>query len=123
MTVRVPRIALLAILALSSCGTLDSTVDRAGDRTEAVVTHAVTEIRSLKTETLTEVRNTIEEVTPKVVDQVLNTEAVAFLIVTFTFLLALVVIVALLLLLGAARTAYKRWQHTLDCSARPQNKR
>lgn len=127
------RIALLALLTLSSCGTLDSAVDHAGDRTERVVTHTTGEVRKLKnelkqdiselkTETLTEVRETVEEMVPKAVDQVLNTEAVAFLIVTVTFLLGLVVVVALILLLGAVRTLYKRMRHSRDCSARQQSR-
>lgn len=118
---------------LSSCGTLDGTIDRGGIVLEDLVTHTTQELgklktealreikeqmSDLKTETLREVKETIEEVTPQVIEDVMNSESVAFLIVSVTFLLGLVVVVALLLLLGAARTAYRRWQHPKDCSLR-----
>lgn len=115
---RLPRIALLALLTLNSCGALDGTVDHAADRTEALVSHTVDEVRSLKTETLQEVRTTLNEVVPEVVDKavakVLGNEAIAFLIVSVTFLLGLVVLVALYLLVGSVRTWWKG-KRRLDC--------
>lgn len=129
--------ALLLALTLSSCAALEGTVDHAADRTERLVTHTTEEIRALKTEvlaetkeaiselkteTLREVQDTVEEMTPRLVDQVLNTESVAFLIVAVTGLLGLVVVVALILLLGAARTTYRRLRHPKGCSARPQDR-
>jgi hypothetical protein len=119
--VRSPRLALIALLTLSSCGALDGAVDHAAERTEALVVRTAEEIDRLKdeiiidiggikTEIIEEVGNKIEEVAPVVVDTALNTEAVAFLIVAVTFLLGLVVIVALVLLLGATRALYAKWR-------------
>lgn len=118
---RSPRLALIALLTLSSCGALDGAVDHAAERTEALVVRTAEEIDRLKdeiiidiggikTEIIEEVGNKIEEVAPVVVDTALNTEAVAFLIVAVTFLLGLVVIVALVLLLGATRALYAKWR-------------
>lgn len=125
-------ILLSATLALSSCGALNSTIDKGVDGGKELVTHATEEIgrlktevleevSQLKTEVLEEVKATVEEVMPKVVETVLNADGVAFLIVTVTGLLGLVVLVALLLLLGAFRTAYRRWQHPRNCPARSQD--
>ena len=117
------NLTLCATLGLSSCGTLDGTVDRTGVVLEAVVTHTTQElgtlkteaikefkqeISELKTEILRETRETIEEMTPKLVESFLNAEAVAFLIVSLTGLLGFVVVIAGLLLLGAARALWKR---------------
>ncbi len=125
-------LTLCATLGLSSCGTLDGTIDHGGIVLEDVVTHTTQELGKLKTETLKEVKKeiselktevlqevqeTIKEVTPQVIEDVMNSDSVAFLIVSVTFLLGLVVIVALLLLLGAARAIYKRWRHPKDCPA------
>lgn len=112
--------ALTAIILITSCAGLIETVDQAGDRGEALITHTteeigklktetLAEVSQLKTETLTEVKSTIEEITPKLIESVLNTDAVAFLIVATTSLLGVVVIVSLVLLLGAARALFKRW--------------
>lgn len=106
------KLMLICLLGLASCAALEETVDHAADRTERLVTHTTQEIGKLKTETLKEVKDTVEEVVPRVVDQaverILGDEAVAFLIVTFTGLLGLVVVVALILLLGTARAWWKR---------------
>ena len=127
------NLTLCATLGLSSCGALDGTLDKGGIVGRDLVTHTTTELgklktetlkevkselSELKTETLREVRETIKEVTPQVVEDIMNSDAVAFLIVSVTLLGGLVVVVALLLLLGAARSAYKRWQHPRGCSAR-----
>jgi len=120
---------LSVTLILSSCGAVEGAIDHAGNRTEQIVTHAtgeigklktevLEEISILKTETLKEVRETVEEMMPQVVQSILNADAVAFTIVSIVVLGGLVVLIALLLLLGAARTAYKRWQHPQGCSAR-----
>ena len=116
-------LAICATLALSSCQALDNTIDHAGDRTEKLVTHTTQEIRGLKdelkedlsklkTEALSEVRTTIEEMTPVVVeravDKALNAEAVAFMIVSLTGLIGLVVVVAVLIILGFFRALWKR---------------
>lgn len=125
--------SLVLLTTLSSCGTFDSTVDRAGDRTEKLITHTTEELRGLKTEVLQEttealselktevleeVRITIEDMMPRLIETALNADAVAFLIVSVVGLLGLVVTVALILLLGAIWTSYKRWQHPKDCSSR-----
>ncbi len=99
---------LCATLALSSCGAFDRAIDHAGDEGKEIITHMTQEISKLKTETLEEVRTTVEEVMPQVVESILNADAVAFLIVSVVTLGGLVVIVALLLLLGTARAWWRR---------------
>jgi len=122
-------LALCTTLALNSCGVLDGTIDKGVLGGKDLITHTTQEIgklkdeltkdiSQLKTETLQEVKTTIEEMMPELIETALNADAVAFLIVSIAGLLGLVVIAALLLLLGAARTAYKRWRHPLGCSAR-----
>ncbi len=111
-------LALCATLALSSCGAVEHVIDQAGDEGKEIITHMTKEIGKLKTETLAEVRTTVEEMMPEVVASILNADAVAFLIVAVVALGGLVVIVALLLLLGAVKTAYKRWRHPKDCPSR-----
>ena len=110
------NIALLPIL--SSCGAVDHVIDQAGDETKKIIIHMTEEVGKLKTETLAGVRTTVEEMMPEVVASILNADAVAFLIVSVVALGGLVLIVALLLLLGAARAAYKRWRHPKDCPSR-----
>ena len=121
--------SLLLCATLNSCGALDGTLDKGGIVGRDLVTHTVEEVRvlktevlkeisTLKTETLREVRETVKEVTPQLVEDVMNSESVAFLIVSVTALGGLVVVVALLLLLGAAKAVYKRWQHPKGCSQR-----
>jgi hypothetical protein len=127
------NLILCATLGLSSCGVLDGTLNKGGVVGRDLVTHTTTELGKLKTETikeirgelselrsetLREVRKTIEEVTPQLVEDVMNSDSVAFLIVSVTLLGGLVVVVALLLLLDTARTVYKRWRHPQGCSAR-----
>lgn len=101
-------LALCVTLILSSCGAVDHAIEHASDETKEVITHMTQEIGKLKTETLEEVRATVEEVVPRVVESILNTDAIAFLIVSVVTLGGLVVIVALLLLLGTARAWWKR---------------
>ena len=128
--------SLILCLTLNSCGIFDNTLDKGGVVGRDLVTHTTTELGALKTETIQEVkegmselkseilqetRETIEEMTPKLVESFLNAEAVAFLIVSLTGLIGFVVVIAGLLLIGAARTVYRRWRHSRDCSARPQN--
>lgn len=100
------------ILTLSSCSAVKDAVDHTVDQGKTLVTHVTDEVRDLKTEVLEEVRETLEEVTPNVVgsavEEFLNADGVAFLIVSVTFLLGLVVVVALILLLGTARAWWKR---------------
>lgn len=126
-------IALLAVLTLSSCGTLDDAVDRAGDRSERLVTHTTAEVRKLKdellkdiskakTEILNEVGYKVEDVIPRVVNEALNADGVAFMITTLVILLATVVITVLLLLVGFFRALYARLRHPASCSARQQSK-
>lgn len=99
---------LCATLALSSCAALKDTIDHTVDQGKVLVTHVTDEIRDLKTETLEEVRTTIEDVTPQIVESILNADAVAFMIVGITLLGGLVVVIALLLLLGTARAWWRR---------------
>lgn len=101
-------LAICATLALSSCGMLNDTLDKGGDVGKDLVTHTTDELGKLKTETLAEVRATVEEMMPEVVESILNADAIAFLIVSVVALGSLVVIVALLLLLGTARAWWKR---------------
>lgn len=117
------NLTLCVTLGLSSCGALDGTLDKGGVVGRDLVTHTTTELGKLKTETIREVkreiselkteilretRATIEEMTPKLVESFMNAEAVAFLIVSLTGLLGFVVVVAGMLLLGAARTLWRR---------------
>ncbi len=110
--------SLILCVTLSSCGVLDKTIDKGLTGGRELIAHTTEEFGKLKTETLQEVRQTIEEVTPKIVESFLNADAIAFLIVAMSLLGGLVVLTALWLILGAARTAYKRWQHPPDCSTR-----
>jgi hypothetical protein len=114
----------LAICAtLSSCGVLDKAIDHGVSGGKELVDHitekigeAKTEalqetqeaISDLKTEILQEVEEAVDRVVPRTIDTILDADAVAFLIVSVTFLLGLVVIVALVLLLGTARSWWKR---------------
>ena len=116
-------LTLCATLGLSNCGTLDGTVDRTGVVLEKVVTHTTEELGKLKTETLKEVkselselrtetlrevRETVKEITPQLVEDIMNSDSVAFLIVSITGLIGFVVVVAGLLLLGAAKALWRR---------------
>jgi hypothetical protein len=113
---------LCMTLSLSSCGILSDSIDKGLTGGRELIAHTTEEFGKLKTETLQEVRQTIEEVTPKVIESFLNADAIAFLIVTVSLLGGLVVLTALWLILGAARTLYKRWQHPPNCSARHLDK-
>ena len=108
-------IALLTTLTLSSCAAFERTVDYTAERTERLVEFVRDEAAQLKTETLNEVGKKIEEVVPVAVEAALNTEAVAFLVVSITCILAFLTVVAGLLLLGAMRTLYMRWRAPKDC--------
>lgn len=102
-------LAILTTLTLNSCGVVEDSIEKAGDEGKELITHMKEEIGKLKTETLAEIKITIEDTMPQVVESILNADAIAFLIVAVTALGSLVVIVALLLLLGAAKAFYKRW--------------
>ena len=101
-------LSLLTILLLNSCGLVDDTIDKGVVGGKELIVHTREEIGKLKTETLQEIKETIEEVLPNVVNTILNADAIAFLIVVITGLGALVVIVALLWLIGLFRVVYKR---------------
>jgi ABC-type bacteriocin/lantibiotic exporter with double-glycine peptidase domain len=109
-------------LALSSCGALRGTIDHTVDQGKILVTHVTDEIRALKTETLEEVRETVEEITPKLIESILNADGVAFLIVSVTFLLSLVVVVALILLLGTAWSWWRRIRSDKDSKEQADRK-
>jgi CHASE3 domain sensor protein len=103
-------VSIVLILTLSSCSAVRDAIDHSVDQGKTLVTHVTDEIRDLKTETLEEVRETIEEITPNIVEEILNADGVAFLIVSVAFLLGLVVVTALILLLGTARAWWRRIQ-------------
>ena len=105
---RRPLSVLLVALTLSSCGTIQDTVDHTAERTERLVDHTTQQLNQLKTETLKEVKETIEYVMPNIIETILNNEAVAFVIVSITCLLGLVVVVALVFILGLIRALWKR---------------
>lgn len=116
-------ILISATLGLSSCGTLNGTIDRGVDGGKELVTHATEEIGKLKTEVLEEIsqlktealeeiqvtiQDTVKEVMPKVVETVLNADGVAFLIVSVTALLGLVVITTLVAILRMLWNLWRR---------------
>ncbi len=98
----------MMLAALSSCGAFDTTIEKGVDGGKELVTHATEEIGKLKTEVLEEVRVTIEEVMPVVVETALNADGVAFLIVAVTGLLGLVVITALVVILRLMWNLWRR---------------
>lgn len=117
------NLILCATLGLSSCGVLDKTIDKGGVVATEVVTQMSKELGDLKTEalkevkeaiaelrtdTLREVEKTIKEITPQIVEDVMNSDSVAFLIVSVVSLGSIVVLVALFLLLGSARAWWRR---------------
>lgn len=101
--------SILTTLILSSCGVVDGAIDKGVVGGKELIVHTREEIAILKTETLREVKVTIEDMLPKVVETIFNSDAVAFLVVTTTILSAFAFITLLILLLGAARALYKRW--------------
>ncbi len=109
--------SLILCATLSSCGAVDHAIEHAGDEGRELITHMTQEIGKLKTETLEEVRTTVEEMVPQVVESILNADAIAFLIVSVVALGGFVVVVALLLLMGTARTWWKRLNSRSKTSA------
>lgn len=103
------------ILILNSC----SVVDRAANRTQQLVDHSFQKLSDLKTEILTEMDQKFQVMVPRATSEIgdrldatldgfLNSDVVAFVIVSATVLLTLVVIVTLLLLYNTARSWWKR---------------
>ena len=78
-------VSLTLCTLLSSCGAI---IDKAGARTEQL----------------------IEKVAPKIIESVLNSDSIAFLIVSVVGLGIIVVLVALWLLIGTTRAWWKRIQ-------------
>ncbi len=106
------------ILILNSC----SVVDRAANRTQQLVDHSFQKLSDLKTEILTEMDQKFQVMVPRATSEIgdrldatldgfLNSDVVAFVIVSATVLLSLVVIVTLLLLYNTARAWWKRLRH------------
>ena len=115
-------IAWIGILALSSCGTLNDTIDHGVDGGKEIVDHitekvgeAKTEIleetkgliSALKTETIQEVEEAVDRPLPRLINAILNADGVAFLIVSVTVLLGIIVLVALYLLIGSVRAWWR----------------
>jgi hypothetical protein len=103
--------SLILIATLSSC----TAIDRAADKGGELVVQFRKEMGTLKTETLNEVDKKLEIIVPRainrvelVLDNFLNSDVVAFVIVSATALLGAVVLVALFLLIGTARAWWRR---------------
>jgi len=108
--------ALLATLTLPSCV---AAADRAADRGEELLAQFRTEMGKLKTETLEEVDQKLQVIVPRAIKEVeqtlnttienfLNSDVVAFAIVSATGLISIVVVIVLWLFLGTARAWWKR---------------
>ena len=95
------KILLALLLSLSSC--VSGAVDHAADRSEQLIIVAKQQVADLKTETLNELDQKLQEIVPRVakefgktvdasIDRFINSDLVAFLIVSVVSLLGCVVL-------------------------------
>jgi tetrahydromethanopterin S-methyltransferase subunit G len=117
------KILLALLLSLSSCVT--RAVDHAADRSEQLIVVAKDKIAELKTETLNEMDQKIQEVVPRVakefgktvdasIDRFINSDLVAFLIVSVVSLLGCVVLGLLYLAIHYVRSRTKNKCHNIS---------
>jgi len=102
---KIKALILTTLVLLTSC----TTISDAQDASKDVIDYIGAKADEITTNTLEKVESTVSETVPSVVNTILNSEGVAFLIVTISVLLGFVVIAALYLLIGSARAGWKRW--------------
>jgi hypothetical protein len=98
-------ISTILILTLASCSSLRDVNDTSRD----IIDYLSDKTHDLADSTLDKVESTISDTVPNIVNSVLNSEGIAFLVVVSTVLLSFVVLTSIYLLVGSARAGWKRW--------------